>query len=386
MSAKEYLYISYIGRNSKDGSLIPASSIVDELISYVGRALQMDMESIIKKLVTAHPLHGFSQQYFVENGLVNYLSEDCYKSKSNVGEKLEKDEPTTVTEIKLQDLILFLQNPPKYFLTKKLGIYYKEQDELIPEHEIFEFDNLTKWGINNDLIYVPDSEIANELRKKKLLGSIPLANMGEALIKELDIDLNEVKSIYQNVIRGKQKAKVDVDMIIGNIAIKGWIDQIFDNDYVYVCNSSDVTKHILAAYIQFLILRSQDGKYNLIFIKKHDCNQHVIEANCITQEAAIEVIEKILAFLQNAETDYFHFYPKLLEDKKMSDNYEAFISTYEEAIENDRNYDFNDAYLQKAVENGFFDEEVFGKLTDNVKSVLGVLPQTFRDLINPSKK
>ena len=80
--------------------------------------------------------------------------------------------------------------------------------------------------------------------------------------------------------------------------------------------------------------------------------------------------------------DYFRFYPVLLLPKKLPDNYEEFIAKYEDALENDRNYDFGDPYLQKAVENGFFKESCFDELEGNVKSILGMIPESFMELFS----
>jgi len=386
MSTKEYLYISYINKSSKDGSALPSSSIVDELISYVAKVLKKDTESLSEKWITAHPLHGFSQKYFIKDGLVNYLSEDCYKTNIEVGIKTTKEAAAIPTEIKLQDLVLFIQNPPKYFLNKKLGIYYKEQDELIPEHEIFEFDKLMEWSLNNDLLYIEEDKIGAELKIRKLSGAIPLSNMGTAMIEQLGLEQNEVKSIYKTTIEGKTKSYQDIHLNINNLIIKGRIDGLFDHDFVYVCNSGSLHKHILASYIKFLILKLQGGEFNLIFICKNDPGIYEIKASTISQQDAEIAISIIVEFLLQGIQDYFHFYPVLLEGKKFSDDYETFFSMYEDAIDNEKNFDFEDPYLQKAVENGFFDEAGFESLKDNVQTIYGILPPIFQDLINPPKK
>ena len=145
-------------------------------------------------------------------------------------------------------------------------------------------------------------------------------------------------------------------------------------------------KHILASYIKFLILKLQGGEFNLIFICKNDPGIYEIKASTISQQDAEIAISIIVEFLLQGIQDYFHFYPVLLEGKKFSDDYETFFSMYEDAIDNEKNFDFEDPYLQKAVENGFFDEAGFESLKDNVQTIYGILPPIFQDLINPPKK
>ena len=381
MSAKEYLYISYIGKNSKDGSAIPPSSMLDELISYVGRAIEMDTDTITSKWVTIHPLHGFSKLYFQEGGLISYLSEDSYKTKSSIGMKNTFSESIKYDEIKLQDLISFFQNPPKYFLNKKLGIYYRDDDELIPEHEVFEFDKLMEWSINNELIYIEDNQVETLLKTKKLSGEIPLANMGKALIAQLSENLNELKSLYKSIIDGRTSSFIDINFIIDNCKIVGRIEEIYDNMYVYVCNSSDLTKHIITAYIKFLAQKVQGKETDLVFIRKNDTAIYTIKASTITKEKAESDLKILLDYFRTGLSDYFIFYPMFLVSSKLPEDFDTLISKYESAKEDEKNYDYTDVYLLKAIENGFLEESKFEVLQNNVSSIMQILPDTLTSLL-----
>ena len=382
LSAKEFLYISYIGKSSKDGTAIPPSSMVDELIGYVANALKIEGDALSKKWVTAHPLHGFSKRYFESGGLINYLSEDCYKTDMQVMELEKVPDELNYEEIKIQELVSFFQNPPKYYLNKRLGVYYRDEEEMIPEHEVFEFDKLTEWGIKNELLYVEEDKVEEELRIKKLNGEMPLANMGSALVEELKLDLNELKLIYQGLVNDKTQVPKDIDLIIDNSKIKGRIEEIFDDSYIYVCNSSDFSKHVIGAYIKFLLLKVQGFEINLNFINKKDLQIYSVRAITIDKEKAEAQLKLLIGYYKMGLKDYFRFYPVLLLPKKLPDNYEEFIAKYEDALENDRNYDFGDPYLQKAVENGFFKESCFDELEGNVKSILGMIPESFMELFS----
>ncbi len=382
LSAKEFLYISYIGKSSKDGTAIPPSSMVDELIGYVANALKIEGDALSKKWVTAHPLHGFSKRYFESGGLINYLSEDCYKTDLRVLELAKVPDELNYEEIKIQDLVSFFQNPPKYYLNKRLGVYYRAEEEMIPEHEVFEFDKLTEWGIKNELLYVEEDKVEEELRIKKLNGEMPLANMGSALVEELKLELNELKLIYQGLVNDKTQVPKDIDLTIDNSKIKGRIEEIFDDSYIYVCNSSDFSKHVIGAYIKFLLLKVQGFEINLHFINKKDLQIYSVRAITIDKEKAEAQLKLLIGYYKMGLKDYFRFYPVLLLPKKLPDNYEEFIAKYEDALENDRNYDFGDPYLQKAVENGFFKESCFDELEGNVKSILGMIPESFMELFS----
>ena len=98
LSAKEYLYLSYIGGNVKDGSDVPPASTIDELLDYIIQSSE-DNETITRKhLITVHPLHGHSRQYFDKaTGLRTYLggmtSDVILPLRSSEPEVIEKTEP-----------------------------------------------------------------------------------------------------------------------------------------------------------------------------------------------------------------------------------------------------------------------------------------------------
>lgn len=385
LSAKEFLYISFIGKSSKEGSAIPPSSLVDELIGYVANAAKIEGDALSKLWVTIHPLRGFSKRYFESGGLINYLSEDCYKTNMQVMELAKVPDEINYEEIKLQDFVSFFQNPPKYYLNKRLGVYYRDEEEMIPEHEVFEFDKLTEWGIKNELLYVEEEMVEEELRIKKLKGEIPLANMGLALVEDLKLSLNELKLLYQGLVNGKKQIHKDIDLTIDKSKLKGRIEEVFDDSYIYTCNSNDFAKHLIGAYIKFLLLKVQGYEINLHFINKKDLQIYVVRTITIEKEKAESQLKLLIGYYKMGLKDYFRFYPVLLFPKKLPDNYEEFIAQYDDALDDDRNYDFGDPYLQKAVENGFFEASSFDELQDNIKFIFEMLPEIFKELILSSK-
>ncbi len=63
VSAKEYLYISYVGRSVKDNTVLPPSVLVEELIDYVQMLAADSKLNVSDYVVTQHPLHTYSPKY-----------------------------------------------------------------------------------------------------------------------------------------------------------------------------------------------------------------------------------------------------------------------------------------------------------------------------------
>ncbi|MFN3786165.1 MAG: exodeoxyribonuclease V subunit gamma, partial [Thiothrix sp.] len=70
LSAREWLYISYVGQSAQDNSELPPSVLVSELMDYAERCQPGARET----LLTKHPLQAFSQKYSRgEPGLCTYI-------------------------------------------------------------------------------------------------------------------------------------------------------------------------------------------------------------------------------------------------------------------------------------------------------------------------
>lgn len=381
LSAEDYLYISYISKDSKDGSNLPPSSLVDELIDYTARAMNEDTEEIKEKWITHHPLHGFSKKYFNGNGLVNYLSEDYFKTNIQLPvTQVNTPQSISFDEIKLNDLTAFFHNPPKYFLNKRFNIYYKEEEENIPDNEPFDMDQLEKWVINNDLIYMPTNQQASYIEQKKLSGKLPLANMGKAVVKKLGEDISTIKSCFLAATENKTHQPIDIQLTINSSIIKGVIDEMYDLSLVSVCNSGNISKYLIKAYIKYLLLRASNIHAELIFIRKGTEKIEILEAEFMSQQAAIKILTELTQYFKAGSEDYFYFYPVLANKKYAVDSYNKFMQAYETAINSTKNFDFNDEYLNKAIEHGFFDEVNFEALTQNVTNIFEPLKSRFPHL------
>jgi exodeoxyribonuclease V gamma subunit len=126
LSAREMLYISYCSRDEKDAALKPPSSLVDELIDYVGKGMadQPDNEHLRKDWVLQHPLHGFNSAYFDGRNaaLRNYLPESRFRTGIEVAEGAPRIQTFDLQDVDIDKLAGFLQNPPKTFLQRQFNV------------------------------------------------------------------------------------------------------------------------------------------------------------------------------------------------------------------------------------------------------------------------
>ena len=378
MSAQAYLYISYTGANAKDGAKLPASSLVDELIDYTARGLQADADGLRKdtdtlreEWVTLHPLHSFSGDYNAQNKLISYLNEERYKTRIPIPKKEEEQKSFSFEMVNINEVARFMQNPARLYLQKQFNVYYNEDDVLLKDHELFAFDQLTKWGVQDTIMTMTPDEIKAYKKSVKKSGEVPLHNFGEATIDAVIDDISELKQRLALFTNGLPKTQIEVNFKIDDSLIIGKVDSIYDNKFISICNSSDNLKYLLKAFVTYLgIVSNGNTDVDFVFIAKGVEDVHK-PAGEINQEDARKLLSMYLSYFKKGHVGYFNFYPVIAQKKMkmINDDYETFWDLYMEAKEDDKSFIFEDDYLNTAVNHGFFGKDAFPEIVENVQSV-----------------
>jgi exodeoxyribonuclease V gamma subunit len=373
MSAREYLYISYTAANPKDGAKLPASSMVDELIDYVARGIHQDTEVIKNDWVTLHPLHSFNSKYNPSSsaGLISYLNESSYQTGIKPGLKKIEEKTFSFINVTIDDLAKFLQNPARLYLQKQFNVFYTEDDVLLKDHELFDFDQLAKWNVQDKIMLLNVQEIEAYYEKQKKTGKIPLHNMGKASIGEVIDEVAPLRERFNYAKGNTTPQKVDINFAIASTQIIGKVEPVFGDKYISICNSKQQLKYLLVAYVRYLAMLAQGKEVELVFISKYIDGFQRIPAGNITQQEAIDTMSQFLEYYKNGHQEYFHFFPAIgkNEMEMISDDFDTFLDIYEDAKEKELDFTFEDDYLNKAVEHGFFSEKAYLEIQKNVKAI-----------------
>ncbi len=386
MCAKEMLYISYIARSAQDGSTLAPSLLVDQLIDYVANRCQCDAEELRKQWITIHPLHGFSSKYDNKN-LISYLSDDLYKGSTKLAKGISNSlDILTDKNIRLDDLISFFKDPPKFYLTKRLGIYYADAYNEIPGAELFELGTLEEYGLVLQLLFTKDEKEKELLfDKKRMSASIPLANTGKYLFKKLNNDITKFKELVRTYTDDPPQS-IRIEMPVKDKIISGTIKEVYGKYLVNVCNSINYPKHLIEAYLKYIFLRACGNDINWIFIFKYkDKNKNIEyrenEISKLINMNADEAKKKVAVLIDlfdKAYDDYFYFHPIFAKDKyELMKGADSFYRKYSEIKNNEYRKDFDfDDYLSKAIEDGFV-EGKYEIIKKNVATLFGDLQSYF---------
>lgn len=197
LSAEDYFYLSYIGRSIVDNSLREPSVLVSQLLDYLQDNLDIvppakdekgEPNEKLKPLVQYHAMQIFSPHNFNQKTHRTFAREwlpllNRHQTESKVSTAFCCEMPSSISEeesqIALADLISFIQHPIKFFFEKQLGVYFREQNELIKNSENFDLDGLQRYQIREELLTTPPQEFQAYFDKLKVKGISPRANFGE---------------------------------------------------------------------------------------------------------------------------------------------------------------------------------------------------------------
>lgn len=277
LAASEKLYLSYIGQSIKDNTEIPPSIVLDTLLDYT------------KVEVVKHPMHGFGAKYQADDErLFTYL----YTPKANSFEPKEQD-MKKLTEISLKSFLKFFEHPIEWYFNTMLDIYYNEQNDNLPETELFELNGLEEWVVKEDLLHENDIELYLEREIKQ--GKLPLKNMGRLIVEEQWQLISELKIQYQSLIADNVEKTIVIDQTIDNVRITGTINNVFDRKYVTYTVSKNTLKYKVGAYLKMLFLCAENKIDSAVFI---NLQGEVTNLPCLTSDEAIVKLKDLVVYLK----------------------------------------------------------------------------------------
>ena len=240
LSAREKLYISWIGRSVRDNSERPPSVLVAQLRDHLSAGWRLaDEQPLLEALTTVHPLQPFSQHYFnrkPDNPLFTYASEwaalhqvpsaaapgllaDCQLSSSMTPEMLQR----------------FLANSVQFFFTERLKVHLDQAQLEIFEDEPFALDGLQRYSLQRELLSAgqhasADSDLQDVLEqhsaKLQRSGALPLRAFGEQaraqLIEPLLAQLEHYRELCQAWPKQEQAARM-IDLHQQQLHLEGWL-------------------------------------------------------------------------------------------------------------------------------------------------------------------
>jgi exodeoxyribonuclease V gamma subunit len=234
LSARRCFYLSYVGQNIRDNSVLPPSVLIGELLDTVDRGfLGADGGRASGQLVTRHPLQAFSRRYFNGDGrLFGYAREWVEASRqAGRGERnatpllaveLPEPEPGSRT-VTLEGLARFFTNPARWLLRERLGIRPAEGEEALETREPFVLDGLGSHQLVGRMLELyregrPMVEIETIMRAS---GALPHGQVGQCVFAGARERVARFAGKLGRALSRQEIEPLVVDLTLGEFRVTG---------------------------------------------------------------------------------------------------------------------------------------------------------------------
>jgi exodeoxyribonuclease V gamma subunit len=324
LSARETLYISYIGRNSKDNSSLPPSAMVDELLDYIAAGTGSDAQLVRQQLLQLHPLHSFSQRYAdTANGLYTYLGDGSSGTTAVVAATGAKPflPAADLTEISLGALIAFYKNPFKYFYNKVLSVYEDNEEVLLADTEVFELNRLQHWQLKHDLLLLPDGELPAYLDRGVHTGQLPLSRMGELTLSETAAAVQPARDLIAPYTARTEPVSCSFALQAGDHTLTGTLTNIYGHRLLVPAFSKSDRKYHLECWLKHLAATASGLGLQTHYIAGNEATEVVLPPGLLTAEQATAYLQELIALFARGHERPLLFLPgKDIAHEKLEEN------------------------------------------------------------------
>jgi exodeoxyribonuclease V gamma subunit len=265
ISAREKLYISYVGQSIQDNTKIEPSVIISELIDYIEKGFTLPDNFIKDNLITQNKLQAFSPEYFRKGSkLYSYSRENFLAGKSllkprnhlNFFTKSLSTPPDEFRKLEIETLCAFFSHPVRFLLQRRLGVYMDESTKSVDEKENFSLNGLEKYQIKQDLFQnrLSGLDLDDMLPVQRATGTLPHGNIGRVRYHELSIDTELFSNKLENVTKGKKLNSFDIDYESAGFMITGKMSDIYEQGLIIFRYATVKPKDYLRAWIYHLLL------------------------------------------------------------------------------------------------------------------------------------
>jgi exodeoxyribonuclease V gamma subunit len=267
LSARERLYISYVGQSVRDNSHAPPSVVVSELWDAIEQGYELEGKPAREQILVQHRLQPFSEAYFSGEKLFSYSEENCRASemirRPRESTALFLKEPLPEPEeewreVNLEDLVRFFCHPAKYFVTRRLGLALLSPEEGVEETEPFSVEGLEAYQLREKMVTL---RLGGHLEMEPLvknLGGLPLGKVGEISYRKLAAEVEQFLRSLEP-LHPRESSPLEIDLPLGAFRVRGRLNRITSEGALHYRCSDIKAKDVLRAWLPHLAWNIQNG-------------------------------------------------------------------------------------------------------------------------------
>ncbi|MFC3913847.1 exodeoxyribonuclease V subunit gamma [Pseudaeromonas sharmana] len=291
LSAQQGLYISYQGFSVQDNSPRVPSVLLAELLDYCQQGFvlagdealadELAAKRLVRHLTVNHPLTPYSPRYFYpepDSRLFTYAEQWLPALRPKTGQRPFQGSPLPLPAewgdpLELAELLRFYRQPARYFLNRRLKVWFEPLEGALDENEPFTLDTLQLFELKRGLLegYLQQQDLTRHRQRLLLSGQLPQGEFGRQLLEEYDAQMramaDRIQPYWQGVV---QHREVNLDLQLCRpdgtplAPLQGWL-ALQGAHQLYYKPGNLHGRDLLQVWIQHLCLALSGGGDSLLF-------------------------------------------------------------------------------------------------------------------------
>lgn len=278
VSARDQLYISYIGRSAIDDTMLSPSVLVSDLLDIIDQGYLRKGHhngSNPPRLLTIHSLQPFHPCYF-RGSAVNFKSsfsrENCLAARSLMSDRVAPlpflhrplpQPPDSLRHTDILTLSTFFLNPIRFLCTERLNIRIRPRPDVPAEDEPFVVTGLERYRLENEILrhHRAGHDSESLFLARKAAGDLPVGQTGKTLFHRTWNDIEKLEKRLAALDPGPVLPPMPVHLIFPPFTISGIIDAAYSNGLVRLRCASVKAGDRIRAWILHLIHGAAVGNH-----------------------------------------------------------------------------------------------------------------------------
>lgn len=329
LSARDRLYISWVGHDRRDGKERPPSPVIGELRDHLDACFapaDAPKGSIGARLVREHPMQPFSEDnYNGKSGPPGY-DEAWLPAVAKIAPPLPETRlPEAADEddrrrVEPADLLAFWRNPARWFLRRRLGMRLFEDAELPPDSEPFTLGGLEKHGIRAEIIRrrLRGQEPEEIGRLLVARGLLPQSHFAESALAAPLAEAEALAHVLKPLLTGPLPAlPIDMSVEAGpdRFRMCGHLDELHAGGRVVWAAGRAHAGFFIDAWLGHLILAAADpgripARSNLAALSEHGGQADLWTFAPLAATEALALLAPWLMYYARGQNEALPFFPK----------------------------------------------------------------------------
>ncbi|MDO5059836.1 MAG: exodeoxyribonuclease V subunit gamma [Neisseria sp.] len=323
MSAREKLYLSYVGRSQHNNEPLPPSALINELCDVLADMTGLSAEDLRRQWTEDHPLQDFSRRYFDNSGPLASSRSD-YADALNLpatpktpffqAENSEADEmpsensPSGHLYISQHEWLSFWRNPVRTWLRKTLDWKAPYREEALGAEEPFEPES-TEIAAAYMQARRDNEDFAQTALRLNARSELPAGEIGkiwqaqsEAAAKMLDGEL----------LNSPKHAAFPYTLALDGCTLSGSLEHLYDKGRIRFAAKTPNAPDTFEFYLEHLIFNAvrpsgiPSGESHWLG------GGEVLTLPPLPSEKARELLDNWLVFYRIGQTRPLPFFPRTL--------------------------------------------------------------------------